>query len=111
MLVLLAGLFCTAAFAGKTVTVLGIWGSGAERDAFMKMLEPFEAATGIKVEFTGTRDLPIILTTRVAAGNPPDVSGIPNPGQMQEFAEIGALVDLSEFMDIGKLQDEYSDMD
>ena len=106
--VLLAGLFCTAAFAGKTVTVLGTWG-GDERDAFMKMVEPFEAATGIKVEFTGTRDLPIILTTRVAAGNPPDVSAIPNPGQMQEFAEIGALVDLSEFMDIGKLQDEYSE--
>ncbi|TKJ48026.1 ABC transporter substrate-binding protein [Candidatus Aerophobetes bacterium Ae_b3a] len=105
--VLLAGLFCTAAFAGKTVTVLGTWG-GAERDAFMKMVEPFEAATGIKVEFTGTRDLPTILTTRVAAGNPPDISGIPNPGQMQEFAEVGALVDLSEFMDIGKLQDEYS---
>jgi len=105
--VLLVGLFCTAAFAGKTVTVLGTWG-GDERDAFMKMVEPFEAATGIKVEFTGTRDLPIILTTRVAAGNPPDISGIPNPGQMQEFAEIGALVDLSEFMDIGKLQDEYS---
>ena len=76
--VLLAGLFCTAAFAGKTVTVLGTWG-GAERDAFMKMVEPFEAATGIKVEFTGTRDLPTILTTRVAAGNPPDISGIPNP--------------------------------
>jgi len=107
VLVLLTGAFCTAAFAQKTVTVLGTWG-GAERDAFMKMLEPFEAATGIKVEFTGTRDLPTILTTRVAAGNPPDVSAIPNPGQMQEFAEVGALVDLSEFMDIGKLQDEYS---
>jgi len=105
--VLLAGVFCTAAFAGRTVTVLGTWG-GAERDAFMKMVEPFEAATGIKVEFTGTRDLPTILTTRVAAGNPPDVSAIPNPGQMQEFAKIGALVDLSKFMDIGKLQDEYS---
>jgi len=107
VLVLLTGAFCTATFAQKTVTVLGTWG-GAERDAFMKMLEPFEAATGIKVEFTGTRDLPTILTTRVAAGNPPDVSAIPNPGQMQEFAEIGALVDLSEFMDVGKLQDEYS---
>jgi len=107
VLVLLTGVFCTAAFAGETVTVLGTWG-GAERDAFMKMMEPFEAATGIKVEFTGTRDLPTILTTRVAAGNPPDVSAIPNPGQMQEFAKIGALVDLSEFMDIGKLQDEYS---
>lgn len=107
ILALLTEAFCTAAFAGKTITVLGIW-VGAERDAFMKMLEPFEAATGIRVEFTGTRDLSAILTTRVAAGNPPDVSALPNPGQMQEFAEIGALVDLSGFMDMGKLQDEYA---
>jgi len=107
ILVLLAGTFCTATFAEKTVTMLGIW-RGAERDAFMKMLEPFEAATGIKVEFAGTRDLRTILTTRVAAGNPPDVSAIPNPGQMHEFAEIGALVDLSEFMDVSKLQSEYA---
>lgn len=107
ILALLTEAFYTAAFAGKTITVLGIWG-GAERDAFMKMLEPFEAATGIRVEFTGTRDLSAILTTRVAAGNPPDVSALPNPGQMQEFAEIGALVDLSGFMDMGKLQDEYA---
>ncbi len=107
-LALLTGVFCTATFAGKTVTILGTWG-GSERDAFMKMLEPFEAATGIKVEFTGTRDLRTILTTRAAAGNPPDVSVLPNPGQMQEFAKIKVLVDLSEFMDIGKLQDEYSE--
>ncbi len=105
---LLLGAFSTAGFAGKTVTVLGVWGGG-ERDAFMKMLEPFEAKTGIRVEFTGTRDLPTVLTTRVAAGNPPDISVLPNPGQMQEFAKIRALVDLSEFMDMSKLQDEYAE--
>ncbi len=106
-LVLVIGVSCTAVFAQRTVTMLGIWG-GAERDAFMKVLEPFEAATGIKVEFTGTRDLPIILTTRVAAGNPPDVSALPNPGQMKEFAKIGAMVDIGEFMDMGKLKDQYA---
>jgi len=103
---LLGGL-CIAGFAQRTVSVLGVWG-GAERDAFMKMLEPFEAAAGIKVEFTGTRDLPTVLTTRVAAGNPPNISALPNPGQMQEFAKVRALVDLSKFMDMGKLQDEYA---
>lgn len=107
ILALLMGTLCTTAFAQKTVTVLGVWGGG-ERDAFMKILEPFEAATGIKVEFTGTRDLPAVLTTRVAAGNPPDVSALPNPGQMQEFAKIAALVDLGTFMDMGKLQSEYA---
>jgi len=65
-------------------------------------------ATGIKVEFTGTRDLPAVLTTRVAAGNPPDISVLPNPGQMQEFARVKALVDLSKVMDIGKLRNEYA---
>jgi alpha-glucoside transport system substrate-binding protein len=104
---LLLGGLCGAGFTQKTVTVLGVWG-GAERDAFLKTLEPFEAASGIKVEFTGTRDLPAVLTTRVAAGNPPDVSALPNPGQMQEFAKIGALVDLSKFTDMSKLQDEYA---
>lgn len=99
--------FCTATFAQRTVTVLGVWG-GAERDAFMKTLEPFEAATNIKVEYTGTRDLPAVLTTRVAAGNPPDVSALPNPGQLQEFAKINAVVNLGKFMDMGKLQNEYA---
>ena len=107
ILTLLVGGFCTVAFAERTVTMLGVW-TGAERDAFMKMLGPFEAATGIRVEFTGTRDLPAVLTRLVAIGNPPDVSALPNPGQMHEFAKIKALVDLSEFMDMSKLQDEYA---
>jgi len=96
-----------ASFAKGTITVFGVWG-GAERDAFIKTLEPFEAAAGVKVEFIGTRDLPAVLTTRVAAGNPPDISVLPNPGQMQEFAKVGALVDLSKFMDVSKLQNEYA---
>ena len=105
---LLVSWFCGVSFAGRTVSVLGVWGGG-ERDAFMKAMEPFEAATGIRVEFTGTRDLPAILTTRVAAGNPPDISVLPNPGQMQEFARVRALVDLGSFMDINKLRNEYAE--
>ena len=95
------------ASAEKKVSVLGVWG-GAEKDAFMKMVEPFEAATGIRVDFTGTRDLPAVLTTRVAAGNPPDVSVLPNPGQLQELAKVGALVDLATFMDMSKVKSDYA---
>lgn len=95
------------ASAEKKVSVLGVWG-GAEKDAFMKMVEPFEAATGIRVDFTGTRDLAAILTTRVAAGNPPDVSALPNPGQLEQFAKIGALVDLATFMDMSKVKSDYA---
>ncbi|MDD3631921.1 MAG: extracellular solute-binding protein, partial [Atribacterota bacterium] len=105
MFLLLFGV--TTAF-GQSVTVMAVW-TGAEADAFLKMVAPFEEETGIKVEFTGTRDLPTILTTRVEAGNPPDVSVMPNPGQMQEFARDGKLIDLSTFMDMGALKSDYSD--
>jgi len=93
--------------ASNTVTVLGIW-TGAEAEAFQKMMAPFEAETGIKIEFTGTRDLSAILTTQVEAGNPPDVSALPNPGQMIEFAKENKLVDLSTFMDMDVLRSDYS---
>lgn len=89
------------------VTVLGTWG-GHELEAFEKVLEPFEAATGIDVQFTGTRDLPAVLTTRVAAGNPPDIAALPNPGQMLELAAGGHLVDLSKILDMDQLRKDYA---
>lgn len=108
LVVLLVGIFTINVFAAsKTVSVLGVW-TGNEAEAFNKMVAPFEAETGIKVEFTGTRDLPAVLTTQVEAGNPPDVSAIPNPGQMIEFAKENKLVDLSTFMDMDVLRSDYS---
>jgi len=106
--VLLIGMLVSSVFAASNkVTVLGVW-TGGEAEAFKKMVAPFEAETGIKVEFTGTRDLSALLTTQVEAGNPPDVSALPNPGQMVEFAKAGKLVDLSTFMDMEVLQSDYS---
>ncbi len=108
VVVFLTCFLCMSVNAQGSVTVMGIW-TGAEADAFAKMIAPFEEETGIKVEFTGTRDLPAILTTRVEAGNPPDVSVMPNPGQMIEFAKDGKLVPLATFMDRATLLSEYSD--
>src|SRR4030065_1705356 len=106
--ILLIGMLTSSVFAASnTVTILGVW-TGAEAEAFNKMVAPFEAETGIIVEFTGTRDLPAVLTTQVEAGNPPDVSALPNPGQMVEFAKAGKLVDLSTFMDMDVLRSDYS---
>ena len=95
-----------SAQSGK-VTILGTWG-GHELAAFEKVLEPFEAATGIDVQFTGTRDLPAVLTTRVAAGNPPDMAALPNPGQMLELAAGGHLVDLSQILDMDQLREDFA---
>ena len=92
---------------GGTVSVLGVWG-GAEQETFLNMVAPFEEATGIDVEYTGTRDLNAVLFTRVEGGNPPDLAGLPGPGQMAQFARSGALVDLSQVLDMDRFGEQYA---
>jgi alpha-glucoside transport system substrate-binding protein len=92
---------------GGTVSVLGVWG-GSELDSFMAMVKPFEDATGVKIEFEGTRDLNAVLTTRVQGGNPPDVAGLPGPGQMAEYAQQNALVDLADVLDLDTMKQQYA---
>jgi alpha-glucoside transport system substrate-binding protein len=88
-----------AGAAGGTVTVMAVW-EGAERDAFLAMIEPFERRTGITVAFTSTRDLSGRLWKGVATGDLPDLAGMPGPGAMREFARAGALVDLRTAIDV-----------
>ncbi len=92
---------------GGSVSVIGTWG-GAEQDAFLAMVAPFEAQTGVKVEYTGTRDLNAVLTTGVASGILPDLAGLPGPGQLQEFAKRGALKPLDDVLDIATYKSETS---
>ncbi|MCF8008255.1 MAG: ABC transporter substrate-binding protein [Halanaerobiales bacterium] len=88
------------------VTVMGVWGGG-ELDAFNKMVEPFEAASGIEVQFEGTRDLPTLLTTRIEAGNPPDIVAVSGPGMMKELAENGDLVNLENVFNMNYLKSDF----
>jgi alpha-glucoside transport system substrate-binding protein len=91
---------------GGTVSVLATWG-GAEQESFLAMVKPFEDKTGVKIQYEGTRDLNAILTTRVQGGNPPDVAGLPGPGQMAQFARQGKLIDLGNVLDMNAMRDEY----
>ncbi len=93
--------------SGGTVTVLATWGGG-ELDSFRAMVAPFEEATGITVEYEGTRDLAAVLTTRVQGGNPPDVAGLPGPGQIAKFAQQGSFVDLGTVLDMDSYESEYA---
>jgi alpha-glucoside transport system substrate-binding protein len=90
---------------GGAVTVLGTWG-GSEQDSFLAMVAPFEEATGVDVQYEGTRDLNAVLTTRVQGGNPPDLAGL--PGQMAEFAQQDKLVDLGGVIDLDTYKQQYA---
>ncbi|MGO8693435.1 MAG: ABC transporter substrate-binding protein [Rectinemataceae bacterium] len=92
---------------GGVIKVLGVWG-GQEADTFAAMNEAFTNRTGVKVEFEATRDLDAVLTTRIQAGNPPDIVVLPNPGKLYELARAGRLVDLSKVLNMREYNMDYS---
>lgn len=92
---------------GGSVEFIGPWG-GSEQSAFEAVYTPFENATGITVNYTGTRDVQTILTTRVTAGNPPDLADFSTPGTLAQFQSIGALQDLSKILDMTTIGNQYA---
>jgi alpha-glucoside transport system substrate-binding protein len=95
--------------SGETVDALGIWGE-EEIDDFDAMVQPWKDDTGAEVNFTGTRDINSILTTRVAGGDPPDVAIPASLGIFQDLARDGELTPLSECPGLEeKVQAEYSE--
>lgn len=96
----------TGSSNGKTLHVIATWG-GAEQKSFLAMVKPWEDQTGNKVSYEGSRDLNALLTTRVKAGNPPDLAGLPGPGEMAQFAKAGSLKPLDSAVDMSALNSQY----
>jgi alpha-glucoside transport system substrate-binding protein len=107
IIVSLAAGLCFAQNIGGGIKVLGVWG-GQEADTFAAMNQAFTDKTGVKVSFEATRDLDAVLTTRIQAGNPPDIVILPNPAKMYELAAAGKLVDLSKILDMAAYNKNYS---
>ena len=80
--------------AAGGVDVLGIWGS-EELTKFEAMVKPWEKDNRGKVNFTGSRDITALLTTRVEGGNPPDIAIPAEVGLFKRFAAQGKLTPLS----------------
>ena len=90
-----------------SVKVIAEW-SGTEQANFMAVLKPFEDSTGIKVQYESLRPIDAVLTTRVAAGSPPDLAAAPNPALLVDFAKKGKVTALNNFVDMTALQANYS---
>jgi alpha-glucoside transport system substrate-binding protein len=95
------------AFIGGEVSMLGPWG-GDEEAPLRAVLEPFEARTGITVNYTGSRDLVNLLRIGVDSGTPPDIADLPSPGVLAEFAKGGALTPLDDVIDSATYRDEVA---
>src|ERR1700736_848014 len=86
-----------------TIHFLGVW-SGGGQVSWFAVLKPFEDSTGITIKYEASRDQDAILTSSVAAGNPPDVAGAPSPQLLSQFAKQGKLKALNDAVDMTALQ-------
>ncbi len=88
----------------KYVTVMHGW-PGEQAPAFQKIVSAFEAENPditIITEVVG-RDRPAILATRLAQGNPPDMTPMPWVGLMRQWADAGQIVDLTGLVDTSNI--------
>src|SRR5258708_37395133 len=90
-----------------SVKVMATW-TGAEQASFMAVMKPFTDSTGITIQYEASRDQDALLTTRVAAGNPPDLAAAPSPTLLTNFAKTGKVVALNNVVDMTALQSQYS---
>ena len=94
-------------FAGTEVTVDGPF-TNPDDLRFFKSVAPFEEATGIDVQYTGTKEFEALINTQVDAGSPPDIANISQPGLLASFARQGQVVDVTEFIPVEHLQNNYA---
>src|ERR1700686_5452582 len=90
-----------------SVNVMATW-TGAEQASFMAVMKPFTDQTGITINYEASRDQDALLTTRVAAGNPPDLAAAPSPSLLTTFAKSGKVKALNTIVDMTALQAQYS---
>jgi alpha-glucoside transport system substrate-binding protein len=90
-----------------SVKVMATW-TGAEQASFMAVMKPFTDSTGITIQYEASRDQDALLTTRVAAGNPPDLAAAPSPTLLTNFAKTGKVISLNNIVDMTALASQYS---
>ena len=91
-----AGLTCLAdAYNGKmSGTVVSMSGPFTDEDQvkFESSVKAFEDATGIDIQYEGSKEFEASIGVRMEAGDAPDIVDFPQPGLMATFAKQGKII-------------------
>lgn len=105
------GEYLTKAYAGEFKgTVVTMSGPFTDEDAvkFNAAVEAFEAATGIDIQYEGTKEFETTISVRVDGGDAPDIADFPQPGLLANFVADGKVIDVSTFLSAEGLQKNYN---
>jgi alpha-glucoside transport system substrate-binding protein len=90
-----SGTATTQSLKGQHLEVIAEW-SGSEQAAFQAVLDGFTKKTGASITYTsGGDNTSVLVNSRVAGGNPPDVALIAQPGAVVQLATKNQIFPLT----------------
>ncbi|NTW01457.1 MAG: carbohydrate ABC transporter substrate-binding protein, partial [Oscillochloris sp.] len=75
---------------------------------FNAAIKEFEDATGIDIQYEGSKEFEASIKIRVDGGNPPDIVDFPQPGLLASFVAQDKVVDLSDVISADWLKTNYN---
>jgi len=90
-----------------SLTILGVTG-GAEGDDLVAAMKPFEDATGVTIDYTGSQDQASVLAAGIQAGNAPDIIDAQGAGLAIQYAQSGDALSLSDVIGDDVLAQNYN---
>lgn len=105
------GLNCLAdAYNGKVqgtkVTMTGPFTAG-DIVKFENSIKAFEEATGIDIQYEGTKEFEATIAARVLAGDAPDIVDFPQPGLLGNLAKQGKVKPVTDLVPDTWLKENY----
>ena len=96
----------TGKFKGTKVTMSGPF---TDNDAvkFDESIKAFEDATGIDIQYSGSKEFEASIRIAVEGGSAPDIVDFPQPGLLATFAAEGKVIDLNTVIDPAWLKQNY----
>jgi len=90
-------------------TIVTMTGPFTDEDAvkFDSSVQDFEAATGIDIQYEGSKEFEASISVRVQAGDAPDIVDFPQPGLMATFAKQGQVIPATDMIPEAWLAQNY----
>ena len=90
-------------------TIVTMTGPFTDEDAvkFDNSMAAFEEATGIDIQYEGSKEFEASITVRVQAGDAPDIVDFPQPGLLGTFAKQGKVVPATDMIPEAWLAENY----
>jgi alpha-glucoside transport system substrate-binding protein len=94
------------AYSGTVVTMQGPF-TDADAVKFDNAVKRFEDATGIDIQYTGSKEFEASIRIAVEGGNAPDIVDFPQPGLLASLVAGGYVVDLNNVISTDWLAQNY----